>query len=195
MSDESFKADLVDEARRADVALALSTVEALIGDSMRQIADEFRIEEIVADVDRKSPEELAAIRADVQRVQRFLTAALVAHRASGEPTGVHVDGQMVPRELVSVLLDLHPDTAERAQQPASMITVVGLRIRFVVEADAPPTVAFVDASGTAHRFTLEQVPGALAILERPNVLTIVARMRLMIDQLDRIISGISGPPE
>lgn len=195
MSDELTRAEFEGSEIGGAVADAETTVETLISDSKRQIAGGFRIEELIAEVHEKSPEELAAIRAEVEQVQRFLTAALVAHRAAGEPAGVHVDGQIVPRELAALVLDWHLDAAQRTHHQTSVITISGLRIRFIVDADHQPTVAFVDAAGTAHRFTRDQLPGALILLERPNAITIVARMRLMIEQLDRIIRCTFGLPE
>lgn len=169
----------------ADVPTAAAFLDLVIAEETRRVAEDFPADQLATEVSKLPADRIVTMHRDADAFSQFLTAALAAHYATGEPWDVCVDARPVPPALVRWVLDLHYDAAVVGGYPASAITVGGLRVRFAPDADQQTTVAQVDAAGTVEPVEPAGLLGLLQMLTAPDAVTTAAKLRLTVEHLGR----------
>lgn len=171
----------------ADVIAAQVATDAAIGREAQRVAAEEPFEP-TADLDptRAPRDHLVGVHGAMRDMELFLSLARGLQDLAADRT-MRVDGRPVPADLENWVLYEHYQAAAfrppGQRRPASTISIAGMRLRFTTPPEIGVVMAEAEVAGKVNWFLPDSLGGILAILDQPDALYRIAKIRQGVDQL------------
>lgn len=179
----------------ADVIAAQIATDAAIEREAQRVAAEEPFEP-TADLDpaRAPRDHLVGVHGAMRDMELFLSLALGLQELAADRT-MRVDGRPVPADLTHWVLDEHYRAAHRPpgeRRLASTISIAGMRLGFTIPPEIGMVMAEAEVAGKVNWFLPDSLGGILAILDQPDALYRVAKIRQGVDQLGDALAAINS---
>lgn len=175
---------------RADIDASHAETRAELGAEVGRV--------IRDDPPKKAPElhgmphaKLVSMHAEMDDFANFLQAALGLRRLA-EDHVVRLDGRAVAPDMRGWVLETLTNRARLPDLEVGTLTLAGAQVTFTV--DRRGVVAQADVAGTRKEFATDNLRAVLAVLESPDALTTIAKMRAGVDQIGRSLAEQHAGP-